>query len=68
MPAFIWEMAQESDDEIEYGDIPYIVRHMRNEGKVNYDGVIFKRISETPVNNAIVDDYVVFDLKQVRPY
>lgn len=68
MPAFIWKMAQESEDEIEYGDIPYIVRHMRNEGKVNYDGVIFKRMSETPVNNVIVDDYVVFDLKQVRPY
>lgn len=64
MPAFIWEMSQESDDEIEYGDIPYIVKSMN----LGYDGVIFKDISETPTNNIIVDDYVVFSIKQVRPY
>lgn len=63
-PAFIWKLAQESDDEIEYGDIPYIVKRMN----LGYDGVILRRISETPTNNVITDDYVVFDLKQVRPY
>jgi hypothetical protein len=65
-PAFIWKMVQESDDEIEYGDIPYIVKHMRNEGKVNYDGVIIKEIYETPTCNIKTDDYVVFSMKQIK--
>jgi hypothetical protein len=35
---------------------------------LGYDGVIFKDISETLTNSIITDDYVVFDIKQVRPY
>jgi hypothetical protein len=67
-PAFIWEIVHNSDEEYEYGDIPYIIRRLRNEGKVSYDGVILRQIGETPTCNIITDDYVVFDVKQVRPY
>ena len=65
-PSFIWKLAQESTHEIEYGDIPYIVKKMRNKGEVNYDRVILKRIAETPSANIITDDYVVFSPKQVK--
>lgn len=66
MPSFLWKIVQETNDEIEYGDIPYIIKKMRDKGEVSYDGVILKQISETPANNIIVDDYVVFDPKQVK--
>lgn len=66
MPSFLWKIAQDSNEEIEYGDIPYIIKNMHDSGKVSYDGVILKQISETPANNVIVDDYVVFNPKQVK--
>lgn len=65
-PSFIWKLAQESKHEIEYGDIPYIVKKMYDKGEVNYDGVILRSIGETPTENVITDDYVVFNLNQVK--
>ena len=65
-PAFIWKLAQESTEEYEYGDIPYIVKDMKDRGEVNYDGVIIKNIYETPNGNVKTDDYVVFSLEQVK--
>lgn len=64
-PEFIWKLAQESQEEYEYCDIPYIVKHMVDRGEADYDGVIIKDIFES-TRNVRTDDYVVFSLEQVK--
>ena len=65
MPAVIWQYIQESDEELEIGDVPYIVSYLRKIGKVNYDAVIIEDIGETVNANIDVTDYCVFSLDQV---
>lgn len=61
-PEWIWKMARDSSDEIEWGDIPYIVyRKFRNK----YDCVILKNIYETESCDIEVTDYCVFSMGQV---
>ena len=66
-PAVIWKYIQECDNEIEVGDIPYIVKNMAKDGVLDYDSVIIRGIGETEACNVSVDDYVVFSIKQVIP-
>lgn len=63
MPSFLWKEAQESDDEIEFGDIPYLIK-TGNYG--NYDSVILKNIGETPNCSVETTDYVVFSMDNIR--
>lgn len=65
MPSFLWKMVQESSDELTLEDLVYIVANMCKDGKVSYDSIIIKNISETPAANIGVDDYVVWDFEQI---
>ena len=66
LPSFIWDIVQKSDEELEIGDVPYIVADLHKQGKVGYDGVIMKGIGETEAGNIEVDDYCVFSPGQVK--
>lgn len=65
LPPFIWDIVQKSDEELEIGDVPYMLASLYREGKTDYDGVIIKNIGETEVGNVVVDDYCVFSPRQV---
>jgi len=65
MPSQIWDYVMESEEEYEFGDIPYIVKNMVNSGLVNYDSVILKNIGETPVADVYCTDYVVFSMDNI---
>ena len=66
LPSFIWDIVQKSDEELEIGDVPYIVASLHNKGEVDYDGIIIKGIGETEAGNIVVDDYCVFSTDQVK--
>lgn len=66
LPSFIWDIVQKSNEELEIGDVPYIVASLHNKGEVDYDGIIIKGIGETEAGNIVVDDYCVFSTDQVK--
>lgn len=66
MPSFLWKLAQDSSDEIEYGDLPYILKNMYLDDEIPNDGVIIKQMYETPQANILTDVYVIFSMNQVE--
>ena len=66
MPSFLWQMVQESSDELTLEDLVYIVANMCKNGELSYDSIIIKGIAETPAANIVVDDYIVWDVEKIR--
>lgn len=66
LPPIIWDIVQKSDEELEIGDIPYILADLKKEGKVDYDGLVIKNIGETCSGWVDVDDYIVFSPQQAK--
>lgn len=60
-PFEFWKMIYYDKDEYLTDEIPYLVKNLHR----GYDGVIIKNIEEGD-DSVMVDDYIVFDEKQIR--